>query len=178
MRLNLALFAIALVACAAPSASPTPVPVQAVIPSSTAASEIIDASSPIVSPEDAGAADAGGLGFGGGGVSTVSLSADKPVVVGKVSAEAVEHIIRINYGRFRLCYEKGLRSDPTLAGRVGIKFTIDAAGDVKSVSESGSTLSDKDTITCIVRCFSALEFPSPASGTASVSYSLMLAPHR
>jgi hypothetical protein len=177
MQLNLAPFAIALVACAAPSASPTPAPVAAVMPSSTAASEAIDAS---FSPEDAGASDAGGLGlaFGGGGPSTVSLDVDHPVVVGKVSAEAVEHIVRINYGRFRLCYEKGLRNDPTLAGRVGIKFTIDTQGFVKAVSESGSTLPAKDTIACIERSFTALSFPAPSSGTASVSYPLVLAPHR
>jgi hypothetical protein len=95
---------------------------------------------------------------------------------GGLPIEVVKRIIRQNYGRFRLCYESGLRLDPTLAGTVRLRFVIESDGSVGSVSDAGSSLSDKGVVGCVERGFGMLSFPQPNGGALVVTYSLSLAP--
>jgi hypothetical protein len=173
----------ALVACQSAENPPAQNPQPATTTSS-------DASAPSLASNDAGvsgvdaSADDGGSGLSVANVkgdltdSGVALRTENPTITGNISQDEVLRIIRINYGRFRLCYEHGLRSDPTLAGRVDIHFVIDAQGDVKSVTDSGATLHDDATVACVRRGFTALDFPQPSLGTVKVTYPLVFAPHR
>ena len=113
---------------------------------------------------------------GGGGMGpTVRLGAT--VVTGKLAPEVVQRIVRQNFGRFRLCYENGLRRNPTLAGRVTTKFEIGGTGVVTSSADSGSTLGDTDVVACIVSRFKNLSFPEPeGKSSVTVVFPLELAP--
>jgi hypothetical protein len=101
-----------------------------------------------------------------------------PVTVSSgLPPEVVQRIVRQNFGRFRLCYENGLRSDPALAGRVTVQFIIGSAGDVVSAADGGSTLGDPSVVACIVRGFGNLSFPSPDAGRrVLVSFPIDFAP--
>ena len=91
--------------------------------------------------------------------------------------EVVRRIVRQNFGRFRLCYENGLRSDPTLAGSVRIRFVVESDGAVGTVSDAGSLMSDAGVVACVQRAFGSLAFPVPAGGVSvAVTYSLSFAP--
>ena len=46
---------------------------------------------------------------------------------GRIPAEVIQRIVRQNFGRFRLCYENGLRNNPNLQGRVAVSFVIGGA---------------------------------------------------
>ena len=78
---------------------------------------------------------------------------------GKLPVEVIDRIVRQQYGRFRLCYEKGLQSDPTLTGKVTVKFVIDASGNVSSVTDGGSDLKDSTTTGCVLRGLKNASFP-------------------
>jgi hypothetical protein len=86
--------------------------------------------------------------------------------------EVVRRIVRQNFGRFRLCYESGLRLDPTLAGAVRVRFVVETDGAVGTVNDAGSTLPDAGVVACIERAFGNLSFPEPTGGALSVTYSL------
>ncbi len=88
--------------------------------------------------------------------------------------EVVHRIVRINFGRFRLCYE--VAGDPTLTGTVKIRFVIDASGAVTSATDAGSLLPEGTVITCIRHAFEALSFPSPSTASVVVVYGLSFAP--
>jgi hypothetical protein len=91
--------------------------------------------------------------------------------------EVVRRIVRQNFGRFRLCYESGLRTDPTLAGSVRTRFVIESDGAVGTVSDAGSAMSDAGVIACVQRTFGGLAFPEPAGGVATaVTYALSFTP--
>jgi hypothetical protein len=90
--------------------------------------------------------------------------------------EVIRRIVRQNFGRFRLCYQNGLRTNPTLAGLVRIRFVIDADGSVGTVSDAGSVLADKAVLLCVQRGFASLSFPEPEKGALSATYSLSLSP--
>ncbi len=118
----------------------------------------------------------GGRAPGLGGVPSLRPG---PVQSKGLPPEVVQRVVRRNFGRFRFCYEGGLRTNPKLAGKVETKLTIDKTGSVSRTEDGASTLADVPTRQCIQRAFTSLTFPVPEAsqgGTASITYSLLLAP--
>lgn len=121
----------------------------------------------------------GGLGaLGKDGASVTGVVKQGPTTAhGGLKGEAVEHIVQQNFGRFRLCYENGLRSDASLRGRVKIRIVIDPSGAVSDAKDDGSDLKNAGTVNCIVRGFKNLTFDEPGDGKeVSVVTTLLLAP--
>lgn len=131
-----------------------------------------------------------GVGEGGGGIgqgfgaghgrlggdhksSSPRVRMGGTTVSGRLPPEIVQRIVRQNFGRFRLCYENGLRSNPGLAGRVTIRFVIGRDGAVTAASNGGSDLPDANVIACIQRAFANLAFPQPEGGIVTVTYPIM-----
>jgi hypothetical protein len=99
-----------------------------------------------------------------------------PTVNGRLPPEAIQRIVRQNMGRFRLCYENGLRAQPSLSGRVEVKFVIGRDGVVVTAADAGSDLPDSDVRACVVRAFAGLSFPEPEGGIVTVVYPLLFTP--
>jgi hypothetical protein len=97
-------------------------------------------------------------------------------VNGRIPAEVIQRIVRQNYGRFRVCYEQGLRSNPSLTGRVAARFVIGRDGSVSSVANSGSDLPDPNVTQCVTSTFYGLSFPEPDGGIVTVIYPILFTP--
>jgi len=97
-------------------------------------------------------------------------------VSGRISPEVIQRIVRQNFGRFRLCYESALGSNPSLQGRVAVRFLISRTGSVTSVGDGGSELPDPNVVSCVVRAFYGLQFPEPEGGTVTVVFPIMFSP--
>jgi hypothetical protein len=97
-------------------------------------------------------------------------------VSGHIPEEVIQRIVRQNFGRFRLCYENGLRQNPSLSGRVATKFVIGRDGAVMMSADAGSDLPDQAVVSCVVRGFSNLSFPAPDGGTVKVIYPIVFTP--
>jgi hypothetical protein len=93
--------------------------------------------------------------------------------IGRLPAEIVQRTIRANFGRFRACYESGLRRNPTLAGRVSTSFVIGRDGAVSSAANAGSDLRDAAVVSCVVRAFYGISFPQPEDGIVTVTYPIV-----
>ncbi len=102
------------------------------------------------------------------GVTTVSS--------GSLPAEVIQRIVRQNFGRFRMCYENGLRSNPNLTGRVSVRFVIGRDGAVSNVSNGGSDIPDSGVVSCVVGAYYGLSFPAPKDGIVTVNYPIMFSP--
>lgn len=131
-----------------------------------------------------GAGTGTGQGFGsghgrlGGSHKTVApkLRFSDATVDGDLPKEVIARIVRQNFGRFRLCYERGLARNPNLSGSVVVRFTIGSDGNLTAVSNGGSTLPDAEVVGCIQTAYYGLSFPSPERGSVNVRYSLALEP--
>jgi hypothetical protein len=97
-------------------------------------------------------------------------------VNGRLPPEVIQRIVRQSFGRFRLCYEGGLRSNPNLQGRIAVKLTIGTKGAVTFAVDGGSDLPDVNVVSCVVRSFGSLTFPPPESGIVTVVYPLIFNP--
>ena len=123
-----------------------------------------------------GTLGSGGSTGGRGTASAPTLRQGPTQVNGRLPPEVIQRIVRQNFGRFRLCYENGLRTNPTLSGRVSAKFVIDKNGNVQSTQDGGSDLPDQGVVSCVVRGFGNLSFPQPESGTVVVVYPIIFNP--
>lgn len=100
-----------------------------------------------------------------------------PSISGRLPPEVIQRVVRQNFGRFRGCYEAGLRNNPNLTGRVSVAFTIGRDGAIGGASNAGSDLPDSAVVSCVVKQFYGLSFPAPEAGVVTVSYPISFSPN-
>jgi hypothetical protein len=101
-----------------------------------------------------------------------------PTIAGSLPPEVIQRIVRGKYGDYRGCYEQGLTRNPSLEGRVAVKFVIGTSGATASAADAGSTIPDPQMIQCVVSAFKALKFPSPPGGTVAVTFPILFSPSK
>ena len=99
-----------------------------------------------------------------------------PVTSGRLPPEVIQRVVRQNFGRFKACYEGGLRGNPNLQGRVAVRFVINHEGSVSNVANGGSDLPDAGVVSCVTRSFYGLSFPQPENGIVTVTYPIVFSP--
>ncbi len=128
----------------------------------------------------AGLGDKQGFGNGHGllksghKIKDIKVRIGTSIVTGRIPAELILRIMRQSYGRFRFCYEVGLRKNPNLSGRIVIRFIIGRDGTVSNVANGGSDIADSNVISCILRSVYNISFPSPESGIVTILYPVVL----
>jgi hypothetical protein len=129
-----------------------------------------------------GLGDARGLGAGGlakrrehaPGSYSLVWGESGTQVNGRLPPEAVQRVVRQSSGRFRACYEAGLQRNPSLEGRVAVKFVIDREGQVALASPwADTTLPDASVAQCVTRAYQAMAFPRPEGGIVTVVYPIV-----
>lgn len=95
---------------------------------------------------------------------------------GRIPPDVIQRVVRQNWGRFRACYETGLRANPNLQGRVAARFVVGRDGAVSNVGDGGSDLPDANVTSCVLRAFGGISFPPPSGGIVTVSYPIVFSP--
>lgn len=131
----------------------------------------------------AGTGDSQGFGSGHGKLGSGTHVTKAPrvhwgatTVTGRLPPEVIQRIVRQNYGRFRMCYEKGLSKNPNLEGRVQVRFVIGRDGSVSNAANGGSEMPDSGVVQCVVGAYYGLSFPQPEGGIVTVVYPIMFSP--
>ncbi|HEY8088577.1 MAG TPA: AgmX/PglI C-terminal domain-containing protein [Polyangiaceae bacterium] len=97
-------------------------------------------------------------------------------VNGRLPPEIIQRIVRQHFGQYTFCYQNGLKTNPSLTGRVTVKFAIGRDGAVQVAADGGSDIPDRAVTQCVVSAFSGLSFPPPEGGIVTVVYPLMFSP--
>lgn len=124
---------------------------------------------------------AGGYGTGGGtfgskGSGGTSV-AGRPIVMGSLDKSTVEGVIKRHLNPIRYCYQRELTKDPTLQGKLVVKFGIGADGTVRSASIASDTLGNDALGGCVVGRVMRMTFAAPGGGgTVEVSYPFVFSP--
>lgn len=96
---------------------------------------------------------------------------------GEFDAAAVVNMIKIRMGAIKACYERSLRQNPTLAGKVTVEFTIVPAGTVTASKVAGNTTGEDAVAQCVLATIQSLRFkPGPEGGSVVYSYPFVFAP--
>ena len=95
----------------------------------------------------------------------------KPPKTAFCDRKSISAKMRRRTAAFRFCYEKALRMQKGLAGRVKVRFTIGASGAlVGSPSVVSATLKNAAVHKCLVKNVSRVKFDPPKGGTCTVSW--------
>jgi hypothetical protein len=94
---------------------------------------------------------------------------------GVLNPQEVAKVVNRRLGAIKGCYERALRRNPTLEGRITIRFTVAGSGKVSSASATQNELSP-DVADCITSAFKSFRFPPPEGGTATFEYPFMFSP--
>ncbi len=120
----------------------------------------------------------GGAGIAGGetgvGPSEKKVSgvvkSEAPAVDGELDPGIVSKEVRSRLGAIKACYERALKRNPTLSGKVVVHWTITAAGTVSGIDVENDSLGDSEVANCIKSLVARWRFPAPAGGSVEVSF--------
>lgn len=104
--------------------------------------------------------DASGWGDMGSGPS---ISMD-PIILGALDLSQISVVIKRNMNAIQYCYQKELTKNPSLQGRVAVKFVITKDGSVSSATTKATTLNNPAVESCINSRFMQFQFPEPKGG--------------
>lgn len=116
-----------------------------------------------------GGGDGSGYGKGIGNLGGRKASVPDPMsggsaeIKGSLDKDIIRRVIRRNINQIKFCYDSELQKDPTLAGRVRIKFVIDQNGGVASSNPVGIGVSSVVDV-CVANKIKQLAFPAPEGG--------------
>jgi len=118
----------------------------------------------------AGIGDLGAAGGGAGGTVEKKQAAPKPVLEqGSVeltsgSAGDVRSQMKRYLPRIKACYERELRGEPDLAGKVTVSWLIGESGRAEDTAVEANTTGNAALGSCIVREINKIKFTPPADG--------------
>lgn len=116
----------------------------------------------------------GRLGSGSG--TTITLRQGATQVVGRLPPEVIQRIVRMNFGRMRLCYDAALRTNPRLAGHASVRFVIGPSGAVASSAPGPTDFAPPALQACLAAAFRGMSFPQPdGGGSVTVVYPIHFA---
>ena len=105
------------------------------------------------------------------GKASVSWLDEEAIVDGGLDRDVIAQIIRSHLGEIRYCYERQLSADPSLQGKVQVRFTIGAQGAVTDKRVNQTTLNNGFVEGCILQRVAQWNFPKPKGGVqVAVTY--------
>ncbi|MEZ5557329.1 MAG: AgmX/PglI C-terminal domain-containing protein [Pseudomonadales bacterium] len=108
---------------------------------------------------------------GNGGVR-----APKPIDPRQRSIEEIRRVFDANKGAIFAIYNRALRSDPTLQGKVVLELIIDPSGHVAGVQVVASELADEELVAKIVNRVRLFDFGKREVGTTTINYPVHFLP--
>lgn len=96
---------------------------------------------------------------------------------GQFDASVVVSTIKTRIKAIQACYERELRRNPSLAGKVTVEFTIQPRGNVTDAKVAANTTGDDSVAQCVMETVQRFRFnPGPEGGSVSYSYPFVFAP--
>jgi hypothetical protein len=120
---------------------------------------------------------AGELASSGVKPASVLPQTDSGIILGGLDKSQIDSAIKRHLNQFKYCYQRELTKDPTLGGKVTLKFTITGSGEVSAAQVKNSSLGSDAVHQCLSNTMMRIQFPEPkGNGIVIVSYPFLFAP--
>ncbi|MCX7945296.1 MAG: TonB family protein [Deltaproteobacteria bacterium] len=119
-------------------------------------------------------AEVGQVGGGTGEkIKTASISGKitniMPEIDGKMDQAKINAIIKSKQKALQDCYERELRKNPNLSGKIVVRFTIGEDGKVTDVRIESDSMGSAEVADCLISRIRRWIFPKPDEGSVTVS---------
>jgi len=104
------------------------------------------------------------------------VKSEAPSVDGSIDAGVIARELRRRMGAIRACYERELKRNPRLGGKIVLRFVIGTNGAVREAEIESNTMGDDAVGECIVLNVKRFRFPVPEGGSVEVSYPFVFQP--
>ena len=129
---------------------------------------------PVAATDSSGGLGGRGGGLGGGGLGAIG---GDPIIDGALDKSLIDAVIKRNINQIRYCYQRELTKNPTLGGKITVKFVISKDGSVSTATTKASTMGSPAVEGCINGRFMRFQFPEPKDGgIVNVSYPFIFSP--
>jgi TonB family protein len=98
------------------------------------------------------------------------VKSEAPAVDGELDPALVSKEVRARIGAVKACYERALKRNPNLSGKIKVRWTITAAGTVSGVDIADDSMGDSEVSSCIKQLVARWRFPAPAGGSVEVEF--------
>ena len=120
---------------------------------------------------------AGGGSFGAKGEGGIGIVGGDAIILGALDRSLIDEVIKRHMNQIRYCYQRELTKNPSLAGKIVVKFVIAKDGTVSSASKKNSSMNNAGVEQCVVGRFMRMQFPEPkGGGIVIVSYPFTFLP--
>ncbi len=102
-------------------------------------------------------------------LQTPSKMRGSQAAMGNRSPENVMQVINSQQGRIMYTYNKYLRNDPNLSGKVSLDVTIEANGRISKITVLESTISNQNFVRDLTNIIRRLKFPPIAEGSITIN---------
>lgn len=89
---------------------------------------------------------------------------------GSLDSGVIGSVVKREMGGIKYCYEKGLKKNPKLSGKIVVEFVIGINGSVQTARVVFSSMGAPNVERCIVRRVTRFRFPKPKKGSVKVNY--------
>lgn len=111
-----------------------------------------------------------------GQVKIKRLRNDEMIGTGVLDSNSVSRVVSRRQRAIKNCYEKRLKVNNKLKGKVKIRFTIEQSGRVRKASVAQNTTGDPAVGSCIVSQIKRWRFPKPDGGSVTVAFPFVFTP--
>ncbi len=98
------------------------------------------------------------------------VKSEAPAVDGELDPSLVSKEVRARIGAVKACYERALKRNPNLSGKVKVRWTITPAGTVTGIEIDEDSLGDTEVSSCIKGLVARWRFPAPSGGAVEVVF--------
>ncbi len=112
----------------------------------------------------------GNFGYGTGGLGThqgtkIVTGGAGEEFKGAVDREGIRRVVEMNLRAIRACYERQLRTNPDLRGKLVLTCVVGEQGRVLSAGVKSNDLGNREVATCILERLKTWRFPDPPANT-------------
>jgi len=90
-------------------------------------------------------------------------------MTGKIDTKAVKRVFNMHVNAMKKCYERELKRNPGLEGKVKLQVVIKSDGKVGGASVKGVSLRNQKINSCMEREARGMKFPKPTGGAVTVA---------
>lgn len=112
---------------------------------------------------------------GGGGGVPKAAGGCSGACKGNATAQ-IKSALRARAGQARGCYNRALRLNATLQGKLTVAVRISPTGSVCSASITNNSLGDASVAACVVQMFRSASFPAPQGGCVDTAIPMNFVP--